>query len=381
MELTILMPCLNEAETLKTCVMKARSFLESNSIDGEILIADNGSTDGSQRIAQEAGARVVNVSERGYGAAIHGGILAALGEYVIVGDADDSYDFSDLSGFLSALRGGDDLVMGNRFRGGIQEGAMPPLHQYLGTPVISLIGRLFFKAPIGDFNCGLRGFRRKSVLDLNISSPGMEFASEMIAVSALNKLRISEVPTKLYPDGRSRKPHLRTWRDGWRHLRLLLMLSPRWLFLYPGLTLVLLGAFGAFATGFSRVTIGSVNFENKTFYCCCLMLLLGVQVLTFGALTRLLASRLEILPPTKTSQFINRVIQEDILIVVGVLAAAGLGTVGYCVYYWASIMFQDIYVRELDRLLMFGITLIAISVQLFFSSFLYTVISKIDARK
>src|SRR5262245_9163318 len=246
-ELTVLMPCLNEAETICRCINKARSFLERSDIVGEVLIADNGSTDGSVQLALAAGARVVPVAERGYGAALQTGIAAARGTYVIMGDADDSYDFSRLDQFVSRLRDGCDLVMGNRFRGGIAPGAMPFLHRYLGNPALSLVGRRFFHAEIGDFHCGLRGFRRDRILALGLNTSGMEFASEMVARAALNQFVIAEVPTTLDVDGRSRAPHLRTWHDGWRHLRFLLMFSPRWLFLYPGLALVALGALGVVA--------------------------------------------------------------------------------------------------------------------------------------
>src|SRR5271170_1518471 len=240
------MPCLNEAETVATCVRKAMGFLAASGISGEVLVADNGSTDGSQRLAEEAGARVVPISEKGYGNALMGGILAARGKYVIMGDADDSYDFTNLMPFVTELRNGADLVMGNRFKGGIAPGAMPALHRYLGTPVLSFIGRLFFHSNIGDFNCGLRGFRRDSAIKLGLQATGMEFATEMIVKAALAHQKIVEVPTTLAKDGRSRPPHLNTWRDGWRHLRFLMLFSPTWLFLYPGLVLLIVGlGFGA----------------------------------------------------------------------------------------------------------------------------------------
>lgn len=240
-ELTILMPCLNEARTLPACIGKASAFLQRQAIAGEILIADNGSTDGSQALATALGARVVQVSERGYGAALRAGIGAAKGSFVIMGDSDDSYDFSDLSLFVESLRQGSDLVVGNRFRGGIAPGAMPFLHRYLGNPVLSFLGRRFFGGPLHDFHCGLRGFRRQAMLRLDLVTPGMEFASEMIVKALQAQLRISEVPTTLAKDGRGRPPHLNTWRDGWRHLRYLLLYAPRWLFLYPGAGLFLLG--------------------------------------------------------------------------------------------------------------------------------------------
>src|SRR5271169_3591644 len=224
------MPCLNEAETVATCVRKAIGFLAESGISGEVLVADNGSTDGSQALATEAGARVVPISEKGYGNALMGGIVAAEGKYIIMGDADDSYDFTNLMPFVNELRKGADLVMGNRFAGGIAPGAMPPLHRYLGNPVLSFIGRLFFRSPIGDFHCGLRGFSREAIRRTGLVAPGMEFASEMVIKATIAGLRIVEVPTTLSPDGRSRPPHLRSWRDGWRHLKLLLIFAPHWLF-------------------------------------------------------------------------------------------------------------------------------------------------------
>lgn len=233
-ELTILMPCLNEARTLPACIGKAKAFFERAGVRGEVLVADNGSTDGSLSVAAGCGARVIEVSVRGYGAALIAGINAAVGRYVIMGDADDSYDFERLDAIVAQLRQGQQLVMGNRFSGGIRPGAMPLLHRYLGNPVLSFIGRLFFKTPIGDFHCGLRGFDRAAIRNLDLRCEGMEFASEMVVKSSLAGLRIAEVPVMLWPDGRGRPPHLRTWRDGWRHLRFLLLFTPRWLFLYPG---------------------------------------------------------------------------------------------------------------------------------------------------
>ncbi len=244
LELTLLMPCLNEARTVGRCVQAARGFLDQAGINGEVLVADNGSTDGSIEAATQAGARVIHASARGYGAALLAGIQAARGRFVIMGDADDSYDFAHLGPYVDRLRAGAELVMGNRFQGGIAEGAMPLLHRYLGNPVLSFLGRLFFRVPIGDFHCGLRGFSRDALLKLGLVSPGMEFASEMVAKAALAGLRIEEVPTTLRPDGRGRPPHLRTWRDGWRHLRFLLLFCPRWLFLYPGLALLCGGLIG-----------------------------------------------------------------------------------------------------------------------------------------
>jgi hypothetical protein len=240
-ELTILMPCLNEARTLPACIGKASAFLQAHGIEGEVLVADNGSTDGSQALAASLGARVIAVAERGYGSALRAGIAAARGRFVVMGDSDDSYDFSGLAAFVAELRGGAELVVGNRFRGGIAPGAMPLLHRYLGNPVLSFLGRRFFGGPLRDFHCGLRGCRRESMLRLDLITPGMEFASEMIVKALQAQLDVREVPTTLVKDGRGRPPHLNTWRDGWRHLRYLLLYAPRWLFLYPGAVLATLG--------------------------------------------------------------------------------------------------------------------------------------------
>jgi glycosyltransferase involved in cell wall biosynthesis len=216
-ELSIIMPCLNEAPTLAVCIKKAHAFLKSYNIHGEIIVADNGSTDASQAIAEDHGARVVNVSERGYGAALAGGINAARGKYLIMGDADDSYDFKALAPFVEKLREGHELVMGNRFMGGITPGAMPNLNRYLGNPVLTGLGRLFFRSPSGDFHCGLRGFSKEAIQRLDLQTTGMEFASEMVVKATLHKLRIAEVSVSLSPDGRDHPPHLQRWRDGWRH--------------------------------------------------------------------------------------------------------------------------------------------------------------------
>jgi len=240
-DLTVLMPCLNEIRTLGVCIRKARSYLEASGLDWEILIADNGSTDGSQELARELGVRVIDVAERGYGAALKAGIAAARGTWIVMGDADDSYDFGALAPFIAALQGGHDLIVGNRFAGSIAPGAMPWLHRYVGNPVLSFLGRSFFGGQLRDFHCGLRAFRREAMLELRLVTPGMEFASEMIVKSLQAGLRVAEVPTALSKDGRDRPPHLRTWRDGWRHLRYLLLYTPRWLFLYPGLAVASLG--------------------------------------------------------------------------------------------------------------------------------------------
>src|ERR1700728_1278812 len=286
LELTILMPCLNEAETVAICVRKARSFLERTSIEGEVLVADNGSTDASIELATEAGARGVRVTRRGYGSALMGGIESARGRFIVMADADDSYDFSQLDAFVEGLRAGNTMVIGHRFRGGIRPGAMPLLHRYLGNPVLSFAGRLFFSSGIGDFHCGLRGVDRESALELGLSAPGMEFASEMIVKATLAGWRIAEVPTVLSPDGRSRAPHLRSWRDGWRHLRFLLMMSPRWLMLYPGACLIGIGVAAELAILRGPIVIEGVGFDIHTMLYAAGATILGVQLVLFSLLAR-----------------------------------------------------------------------------------------------
>src|SRR5580692_4958737 len=285
-ELTILIPCLNEAETIAVVVKKAMGFLQRANIRGEVVVADNGSTDGSQALARSCGARIIDIPTRGYGAALQGGIRGAHGKFIIMGDADDSYDFTALDPFVEQLRAGFDLVMGNRFRGGIKPKAMPLLHKYLGNPVLTWLGRTFFGSKCGDFNCGLRGFRREAILGIGLTQPGMEFAMEMVVKSTLAKLRITEVPTTLSPDGRSRPPHLRTWRDGWRSLRFFLLYSPRWLFLYPGIALMLAGiALGAWLLPAPRI-VGGVTFDVHTMVYAAMMVLIGFHSISFAVFSK-----------------------------------------------------------------------------------------------
>jgi len=369
--LTILIPCLNEAETIGICVRKAADFLAEAGVDGEVLVADNGSTDGSQALATSFGARVVGVDTRGYGAALAAGIAAARGDYVIMGDADDSYDLRHLDGFLTELRGGADLVMGNRFRGGIEAGAMPLLHRYLGNPVLTAIGRLLFGAPVKDFHCGLRGFSRASVLGLNLQTTGMEFASEMIVRASLAGLRIVEVPTTLKKDGRSRPPHLRTWRDGWRHLRFLLLHSPRWTFVYPGLALIAVGAIGAgaLATG-PRFISATVSLDIHTFLVACVAMLVGTQSVTFGVIARRYAKRSGLLPPSRHDWLVDGVKLESMLQAAVVLLVAGCAGMLWSVYVWGSTDFGALRGNDLLRPMILSTCGIAAAVQLGLSAFL-----------
>jgi glycosyltransferase involved in cell wall biosynthesis len=322
-ELSILMPCLDEAETVEVCIRKARSYLASAGIDGEVVIADNGSTDGSQDLARAAGARVIDVPTRGYGAALIAGINGARGTYIIMGDADDSYDFSNLDAFVTALRDGAELVMGNRFKGGIAPGAMPALHRYLGNPVLSFIGRLFFKSPIRDFHCGLRGFRRTSALALDLRTTGMEFASEFVVKATLAEQTIVEVPTTLSKDGRTRPPHLRSWRDGWRHLRFLLLYSPRWLFLYPGYLAMAIGIAGLIALGSGIWTPGQGQFAEGLLIASGGFLIAGFQAVLFAFLAREFAATERLLPPSR-SRIRHRISFESGLVVGVLLFLAGI---------------------------------------------------------
>jgi glycosyltransferase involved in cell wall biosynthesis len=376
LELTILMPCLDERETVATCIRKARSFLTASRIKGEVLIADNGSVDGSQQIAVVEGARVVQVPARGYGAALLRGIAAARGRFIIMGDADDSYDFSSLQPFVDKLREGFDLVMGNRFRGGIAEGAMPMLHKYLGNPVLSFLGRLFFSIDINDFHCGLRGFNTSRIRALQLRTTGMEFASEMVVRAALSRYRITEVPTTLAKDGRSRPPHLRTWEDGWRHLRFLLMYSPRWLFLYPGIGLFGLGLAGVGLLLLGPVNIGDVSIDVHTFLVACVCILLGLQSITFAAISRRYATSHGLIPPSpRYASILEALTLERLLIAALVVGVLGLIGVGWCLSVWASGGFGPIRGVFLLRVLMVSLTAVAAAVQLVFSAFLASIVA------
>ncbi len=374
-ELTILMPCLNEAETIEVCVAKAMGFLRRAGVSGEVLIADNGSTDGSQKMAEALGARVVQVFERGYGAALMGGMRAAHGRFIVMGDADDSYDFENLDLMVEELRQGADLVMGNRFKGGIAKGAMPFLHRYLGNPVLSMIGRLFFKIPVGDFHCGLRGFHRESLLALGLQSTGMEFASEMVVKSSLNGLKIVEVPTILAVDGRSRAPHLKTWRDGWRHLRFLLLHSPEYLFLAPGLTLVAAGVVGCCLLSQGAVQLTrSVSLDVHTLVVACFAILMGAQLVMFSALARRYTVMEGVLPTSRGSQtLILGLTLETILQGALVLLLAGSAGVAWAIYGWAQSGFGPILYNNVMRLLVPSMTAIAVAIQLGASGFLASV--------
>ena len=367
LELSIVMPCLNEAETLATCIGKARDYLERHKIAGEVLIADNGSSDGSQEIATNSGARVVPIPERGYGSALRGGIAAAKGQYIIMGDADDSYDFTNLSPFLEKLRQGYDLVMGNRFQGGIKPGAMPVLHKYLGNPVLTWLGRLFFGSPCGDFHCGLRGFSKQAIEQLNLRTTGMEFASEMVVKASLYGLKITEVPTTLSPDGRSRPPHLKTWRDGWRHLRFLLMYSPRWLFLYPGLALMFLG-FVATIWFIPQPRVHTLLYSATA-------LIIGFQIVSFAIFTKAFAISEGLLPEDRKLRRFLRYINLEVGLSIGViLLVLGMGGSLYALYIWNARLYGALDPAVTMRIVIPSVTALALGVQVIFSSFFLSVL-------
>jgi glycosyltransferase involved in cell wall biosynthesis len=369
-ELTILMPCLNEAETIAECIGTAQGFLADNAISGEVLIADNGSSDGSSAIATRLGARVVQVEKKGYGSALLGGIGAARGRYVIMGDADGSYDFGKLAEFVAKLRGGADLVMGNRFRGAILVGAMPFLHRYLGNPVLSHLGRLFFNAPVGDFHCGLRGFNRDSIRRIDLQSTGMEFASEMIVKAALNRLAIAEVPITLSPAGRTRPPHLRTWRDGWRHLRFLLIYCPRWLFLYPGMVLAGVGVLLLLWLGAGSRRIFGVELDIHTMLAASGLILLGIQAVMFHFFTKCFAINRGLLPPdARFEKMLLRVSLERGLILGAALVTLGLVGITLAFVHWERAGFGPQNPVELMRIEIPAITAVVVGIQAMFSSF------------
>ena len=375
-ELTILMPCLNEGATVAACVEKARGFLQRAGIAGEVLVADNGSQDGSPAIAARAGARVVEVAERGYGAAISAGIAAARGRYVIIGDADASYDFGRLENFVEKLRAGYPLVMGNRFQGGIAPGAMPFLHRYLGNPVLSFVGRLLFRARVGDFHCGLRGFDREAVRSLDLRTRGMEFASELVVKAALAGWRIAEVPTELHPDGRGRPPHLRRWRDGWRHLRFLLVFSPRWLFLYPGVALVALGLALTAALYVTPLHILGAGLDIHSMLYASAAALLGLQLCLFALFARVSAQNAGLLPLQPALERWLRVLTLERGLLAGLAVAfCGLAWSAAAFWQWRAAGFGALDPRVVMRDTIPAATLMVGGMEIMLASFLVSVLT------
>jgi glycosyltransferase involved in cell wall biosynthesis len=369
-EVSVVMPCLNEARTVGRCVDKAVAALQKMGVRGEVIVADNGSSDGSPEIASEHGAWVVHVEQRGYGSALQAGIAAARGRYVIMGDADDSYDFSDLYPFVERLRSGDELVMGNRFRGGIRPGAMPWLHRYVGNPVLTGILNLFFRTPIRDAHCGLRAFRKDAYERLNLSASGMEFASEMVVRASLHGQRISEVPIVLHPDGRDRPPHLRSFRDGWRHLRFLLLMCPRWLYLIPALLLLVLGlGMMAWLTPGPR-SLGGVVFDVHTLLLGSLCAILGSQVLWLWLHAQIYAWTSGLLPPDRVSPLVFQRFRLERWLVTGVvLLAGGLCLNGWLLAEWCREGMGPLEVQSTLRFALWGFTAMILGAQTIFGSF------------
>lgn len=375
LELSVVMPCLDEAETLAGCIQAARSAIEKHGLEAEVLIADNGSQDGSQEIALREGARVVPVSERGYGSALRGGFAAARGRYVLMGDADLSYDFGQAMDFVERLRGGADLVMGSRFLGRIEPGAMPWHHRWIGNPVLSFVGRLFFRTRVSDFHCGLRAMRRDAFETLGLRTTGMEFASEMVVKASVRGLRIEEVPITLRPDGRSRAPHLRSWRDGWRHLRFLMLMSPRWTLFLPGLAALLLGLGlgGIVASG--PFVVGGITLDVHTLVASSLLVLVGFQAMTTGVAVRLYGVEEEIGPPAPWLDRLSRTVTLERGIIAGLaLTLGGIALVGFTVWSWAEQGFGPLDVRITLRPMVIGATLVAVGVQALLMSFVYSML-------
>ncbi len=369
------MPCLNEVETLATCIRKAKGAIDRLGLAAEIIVADNGSTDGSQAVARELGVRVVEVQRRGYGSALIGGIDAAGGELVVMGDADDSYDFGAIGPLIDRLREGYDLVMGNRFAGGIKHGAMVWSHRWVGNPVLTAISRLFFHTPVGDMHCGLRGFRKDAYSKLHLSATGMEFASEMVIKASLQRMRIAEVPVTLSPDGRSRPPHLRTWRDGWRHLRFMLLFSPRWLFLYPGLALFVVGVGLSLLLLPGPVRVGGVRLDIHTLLVAGFLALLGYQLVLFALFTKFFAIRVGFHPPHPVLQSMFRYVTLEVGLGAGaLLALGGVVTLVVAVASWSSAGFGNLNPDTTMREVIPAVVLTALGTQTVFAAFFMSIL-------
>jgi glycosyltransferase involved in cell wall biosynthesis len=374
-DLSVVLPCLDEAETLATCITKAQQAMKQLAVDGEVIVADNGSADGSQEIARRLGARVIDVPLKGYGSALLSGIAAARSEFIVMADADDSYDLSDLEPFVDALRGGAELAMGNRFLGGIEPGAMPTLNRYVGNPILTRLGRLLFRSPSGDFHCGMRAFRRSSILSLGLRTAGMEFASEMVVRATLAKLQIVEVPVTLSPDGRTRAPHLRPWRDGWRHLRFLFLYSPRWLFFYPGIALMLVGLALGIALLPGPLHIGSVGLDVNAFVYCAVAVIIGFQAVLFSVLARAFAVGAGLLPPSRNTERIFRIVTLEVGLAVGsLLLLAGIGLSIYTVLFWSGRSFGALSTSSTIRLVVPAAMLMILGLETVMASFFLSIL-------
>lgn len=373
-ELSIVMPCLNEAETLAACIRKAHVGLKRAGVCGEIIVADNGSSDGSQQLARDLGARVVSVEEQGYGSALRGGIEAARGTYVVMGDSDDSYDFSAIEPFVAKLRLGFDLVMGNRFLGGIEPGAMPWKHRWVGNPILSAIGRLFFHSPAGDFHCGLRGFSKDCYERLNLQTTGMEFASEMVVRASLMDMKIAEVPIRLHKDGRSRPPHLRSWRDGWRHLRFMLLYSPRWLFLIPGTALFAVSVLVAVWLLPGARRVGSAVLDIHTLLVATFLAIAGYQIVAFALFTKMFAITEGFHASHTHLTRVPRFVSLETGVIAGLLlVAVGLAWLATAVLGWHSAGYGELDPRVTMRQVIPAGALLTFGVQTIFTSFFLSI--------
>lgn len=371
------MPCLNEAKTIGLCIEKAKKSILKHKLDAEILIADNGSADNSAAIAIDLGARVVNVSQKGYGNTLWSGILNSRGKFVIMGDSDCSYDFEDIFLFIERLRMGDDLVMGNRFKGGIEKNAMPFLHRYLGNPVLSYIGRLFYEIPIGDFHCGLRGMNKDAIVSLNLSSKGMEFASEMVVKSSLNNLKLSEVPIRLYPDLRGRPPHLKTWSDGWRHLRFLLLHNPKWLFLVPGSAMFIVGLFVTVFIFFKPIKVGKISFDIGTMLYTSTMLIIGFQLISFYVFCHIVSLKSGISrEKTLIISFLEDLALEKQLIVGFTITLAGIVLVIKSLTIWDKSSYGHLDPEEIIRIVILSASCLLLGIQIIFNSFFHSFLKR-----
>jgi glycosyltransferase involved in cell wall biosynthesis len=371
MELSIVMPCLNEAETLESCIRKAQSYLRRSGVCGEIVIGDNGSTDGSQEIAARLGARVIHIPIRGYGAALYGAITASHGRFCIMGDSDDSYNFEDLGAFVEKMREGYDVVMGNRFQGGIRPGAMPWKNRYIGNPILSTIGKVLFHAGVGDFHCGLRGFTKSAFQKMDLRTTGMEFASEMVIKATLMGLKMTEVPTVLSPDGRSRPPHLLPYRDGWRHLRFMLLFSPNWLFLYPGIALMLLGlTVGGFLLG-QPIHINSIQLGLDTLIYCSTCVVAGFQAILFSLLSRMYAIQEGLYPKTARDRKYGQLITlERGLVTGGAILLSGLVAFLYAIWEWKQHAFGMLDTERIARVVIPSSMALSLGIEIILFSFL-----------
>lgn len=383
LEISIIMPCLNEAETLAACIQEALQAIRECGVVGEVIIADNGSTDGSRDIAIRTGARVVAVPSRGYGSALIGGIRSAKGTYILMGDADGSYNFGELGRFLERLRAGSDLVMGCRLpKGGgqIEPGAMPWKHRWIGNPVLSGIGKFFFRSPVDDFHCGLRGFRRDKIQQLNLRCTGMEFASEMVVKSMVSGLKIDQVPITLRRDGRTRQPHLNSWRDGWRHLKFMLLFSPKWLFFAPGILMFFVGLIGFATLSFGPLVIGGIEFDTNTMLFCSVSMIIGSQAIFFAVFTQVLAIHNGLLQPdARIKRFLDANPVEIGVIVGSIIFILGLTLFGFAFLKWQAADFGPLSYTETLRLVIPATTSMALGVQMFFSGFVLGVFSLTDA--